>query len=217
MIVLYLIHPTLFLESLSIYRCDKILGINKELLHVDYKINCGTNNYLFFWYLSSFFIIVYIMGSIVLVVGRLYHNAKSKKLFIRNSYANKKYSFFIKGFREETYYWEFILILRKLCIVMFAATVNSSLQLTYAIIIITTSIYINILYKPYKSNLVNKLETFTLIALYLTLIFGSHFLFTANEYVHTMSTILIFFVNIITSIVLIYILVFKITPHFLNG
>ena len=119
MIVLYLVHPTILSEVVRALPCDPVAGTGTKYLRADMSIDCHSREYRGYALLSLLYLVFYVFGMIVYLTYRgLYHNYKSGKLFRLSLHpATRKYAFFVSGYRRETYYWEAVVMARKLSIV----------------------------------------------------------------------------------------------------
>lgn len=72
--------------------------------------------------------------------------------------------FFIKGYKEKKYFWEFIQIMRKFIIILLATFLrNQQVGIIYLIIpVIAAFLLIQIYNKPYQMHIFNNLETLSL-------------------------------------------------------
>lgn len=83
---------------------------------------------------------------------------KEKIVIIKIDKYTKKYGFLFLGFKEEVYYWELVVITRKLIIifaVQFLSSVSPFVQVLVGILIIIASIMSIIGIKPFANNEVN--------------------------------------------------------------
>lgn len=177
MILLYLIHPSIMMDVISSIRCDPVPGSGTSYLRADMSIDCKSPNYKFFLKTSWMYLFVYVFGGMIALLYRgLYHNAKSGKLFVPFHPATKKYSFFVQGFTRESYYWEVIVMWRKLAVAALSTLLSPVLQLAWANVFLVISLFGNVLRKPFADDYINHLESATLVVLLLTVLIGTHFL-----------------------------------------
>lgn len=193
MLLLYLMHPNIMLEVISSLKCEKIAGTGTSYLSADMSVDCNNQSYVFFALFSSIYLIFYIFGLMALVCWRLYHNATTNgKLFNSDHSSFRKYSFFVKGFKDEVYYWEAIVMLRKLLIVIIATTIISPLlQLVWSSVTIVISLFQQILKSPFSIDFVNSLEKTSLIVLIIVILIGFHFQVTDDNITPTVILLLI--------------------------
>ena len=83
--------------------------------------------------------------------------------------------FLFNGFREKRYYWEVILISRKVLIIgsaVFLSTISPETQVLVNMFILTMSILIHLKYHPYYTPVLNKMETYSLVVTIITMYAG---------------------------------------------
>lgn len=82
-----------------------------------------------------------------------------------------RFGFIYDDYRRKSYYWESIIFLRKLALVMitvFAASVDALLQLLGVLFVAVLALAVQIIFKPYQLKRMNFLEMATLIAICIT-------------------------------------------------
>lgn len=95
-----------------------------------------------------------------------------------------RYGFLFQGFKPEAYFWEIIIMLRKLMIIMasvFFSTLSSELQVLLVILIIIVSLSLHLKYKPYQTATLNLMETLSL-AVSSTTLYTGLFYITGSHY-----------------------------------
>ena len=180
MLLLYLIHPTIMIEVLSSIPCHSVAGTGASFLQADMSIDCSSAKYKVYASISWVFLTIYIIGGILFLSYRLYHNAKTEKLFKVGRPAYKKYSFFVQGFKDDSYFWEAVVMGRKMAVAALSVLLNAYLQLAWANMILGISLFFHIHRRPYKNEQINQLETYTLLVLLATVMIGFHFLTISN-------------------------------------
>jgi len=203
MLLLYQVHPMLMLEVISSLPCERVKGTGTSYLRTDMSVDCSSPQYKLFLAISIVYLVVYVAGAIVVLVYFLRTNAQNGRLFNEDSTANRKYAFFFKGYTMETYYWEGIVMLRKLAIVALSIFSNPALQLIWACIILTLCLLVHVWYKPFVSALLNRMDLMALVALYLTVVYGFHFSLLQSESSAVVLTLLVFLTNILLILYLV--------------
>lgn len=156
--IVFLFHPTLTLESLSVFLCNKIDADEYRMTyHMEYK--CYSRNHLIWSALVGLpIIIVWVFGTPIITL--IYLTKHRKQL---EDWSIKKYFMIIyQGLRSEMYYWEFVNILRKfliLAINVFAYSTSINVKLALSIskwisIILIFLIFISFSYPrlPHKAS-----------------------------------------------------------------
>ena len=201
MLLLYQVHPTIMLEVIGSFPCTDVPGTGTSFLKEDMNVDCKSAEYKSFAAISSLYLFFYLFGMLVVVVWRLRIHHKSGDLDIPSSSSFQKYAFFFVGYRGKTYFWEAVVMMRKLGIVAFSVMSSPALQLVFGIVIVTIAWVLNAQWSPYSSNLVNRMDSIALIALYVTIILGFLFLNTDNSN-STWITVLLVLVNTATIVFL---------------
>jgi hypothetical protein len=203
MIVLSLIHPYLLQQSVSVFKCDTVAG--KRYLVADYSVSCDDEEHTAYVAASVLFLVFYVFGTMFFFLYRgLYHNAKSKKLFRAGHSSNVKYSFFIQGYKEESYFWEGVVMARKMVLVILASTVNSSLQIFFSMALLLNAYYVTEMRHPFRNDSINRLENMSLIALCITASLGAIFLSVSDSTDTTWTTVVLVMVNAAMTIYLLW-------------
>ena len=114
--------------------------------------------------------------------------------------AKIKYGFLFFGYKHSRYYWEFIILFKKLCIILLTiitqSTVNDYLQSTSVITFLVVFFILQMRFNPYITKELNDLEAFASFASIVTIMCGIIYSDSANQpYVYYLMPIIIFFVN----------------------
>ena len=176
MLLLYQIHPTIMLEVINSFPCEHVGGTNTSFLKEDMSVDCKSAQYKTYAAISAVYLIVYIFGMLVLIFVRLRHNYKAGKLASPSHNAFVKYAFFFVGYWSHTYYWEAVIMVRKMGVVAFSVLPSSMLQLVFANVIIMFAYALNVQLLPFASHFINRIESFCLIALLATITLGFLFI-----------------------------------------
>ena len=100
-----------------------------------------------------------------------------------------KYGFLFQGYSPRTFFWEVIIMYRKVFIIMttvFLSTVSPEAQVLVVIFIIVINTLIQIQFEPFYTNTLNKMESFSLqvaaISVYTGMYYvtGSHYTYMSN-------------------------------------
>lgn len=85
---------------------------------------------------------------------------------LEEPYNKAKYGFLYQGYHSSRFYWEFVIMLRKLLIIsvtMLLRMSTVSLQLIFVLIILTGALVLNLYYKPFELYELNRTENFSII------------------------------------------------------
>ena len=111
------------------------------------------------------------------------------------------YHFFYKDYKTEFYFWETIMFSRKFLLIfigVFTEFFPTNTKPTMLIIILVGYIYLQIKFKPYQFNYLNKLETYSLVVAFLT---GNIGILLFSDFMQSFS---VFFLFVIFGINLFY-------------
>ena len=216
LIGLFLAWPTIIKQSLSIIPCKKF-G-DKYYLLQDLSIECYTNKY--FSYLVLSYVSLFIYGIVVPFIAFILIRSKRYSLYdFETKYEMPApLSFLFLGYREETWYYEFVVMAKKYSLIAITVFLKeySRYQMICASLFIQAAFFIHVFIRPYDSItnygiLCNKLESISLLALVVTLNSGLFFGTINDEYqlgsFEIFLIVLLFFMNVLVMIYFLYYLV----------
>ncbi|CDW84862.1 UNKNOWN [Stylonychia lemnae] len=147
-ILLFLAHPSIVQYSFSNFKCKNIEGDNRVL--EDLEIICWEQEHLFF---TNFFSIpaVIVWGAGIPLFAYLILLKDRFKL--ENLDVRQKYGFLYRGYRTKYFYWEIVIMYRKIIIIIIA-----------------------VFKKPFIQKSLNNLETLSLITSMVTVYCGVFFI-----------------------------------------
>ena len=73
----------------------------------------------------------------------------------------KRFGFLLKGYKPHLFYWEFVIIYRKIVIVLisvFLSTVSNAVQGLAAFLVLIVAYHIHSVYRPFEIEKLNRLE-----------------------------------------------------------
>ena len=216
LIGLFLAWPTIIKQSLSIIPC-KEFG-NRYYLLQDLSIECYTGKYYIYLILSYISLAVY--GFIVPFIAFNLIRAKRFSLYdFETKYEMPApLSFLFLGYREEVWYYEFIVMAKKYSLIAITVFLKeySRYQMISASLFIQAAFFIHVFIRPYDTItnygiLCNKLESISLLALVVTLNSGLFFGTINDQYnlgnFEIVLIIILFLMNILVMIYFLYYLV----------
>jgi hypothetical protein len=118
--------------------------------------------------------VVWIFGLPLLCLGLLY---RSRERLTAES-IQIKYSFLYKGYRPELYYWEFVILYRKVilvCTAVFLTTVSTLVQALSVLAVLLVCLFLQIVVKPFRTPAFNKLEIKSILVSLVTIYVGLYF------------------------------------------
>lgn len=202
MIVLYLIHPAITLDVLDSLQCERVRGTGTSFVGVDMSVDCGTDKYVNYRVILIFYTICYVIGGVVLVAAGMRRSRERLLVAMQvHSYDDPPTVYFVQGYTDRWYLWEGAVLARKLGVVMCSAFLPQRFQLLWGGIVIGASLAATIYLRPYKRVLSNRLDTYCLAALGVTVLIGFHALL-GDRTSHLAVFVLIAFFNIAVLLLL---------------
>ena len=176
-IVCFSMQATIVKTSFGLFQCKNLYRSDepKEYLVEDYSIKCWQGKHItwiFMLLLPSLIIWILVLPGIILYVLR-----KNKRNLAAGD-TLKRYSFIYNGYRKDKYFWEFVIMVRKIFIIssiVFISPENSGLQIFLFLLLILISYALHVVNKPYTDPKLNKLEQVALISIGIINISGLYF------------------------------------------
>lgn len=157
----------------DMFNCQKFDGQNR--LKIDLQVICFEGFHAYFtWYMALPCIIIWGVGipAIIFVLIQ-----KDSEMLETNS-VKEKYGFFYNGYKRQNYFWEIIIMYRKiLCIVLsiFLRQVGLIVQALVLLIILVVFMQANSQRRPYSARALNDLESMSIISQIVTIYCGIFF------------------------------------------
>lgn len=118
---MFLVHPTVVSSSFSAWSCNE-LDTNEFWLIKDYSIQCWTDGHIAWAFnLSLPMIILWGIGVPTIIFIMLLRN-KSQRQTVD---FRLKFGYITNGYRGEMYFWEFVILYRKILIITVAVWLAS--------------------------------------------------------------------------------------------
>ena len=174
-LIYFFFYPTIVKRTFEIYDCEYYDKLG-YFISTNYSVKCWTSKYKFQtlnYSIPSIIIWAFGVPGIILIFM-----IKSRKKLQKTDF-KLIFSPLFNGYRSNIFYWEFIVIYRKLILISILLFIKSNalqikgLTLT---IILGLSIYLQYIFKPYNSKEFNSLENYFLLAIYITSYLGLYFL-----------------------------------------
>lgn len=181
-VLLFLIHPSIVEVMFDMFNCDEIDGVNRLVKDLDTKWYEGLHLY-FTLGLAIPGIIIWGFGIPIGTFFMLYKN-KSK---LDTEKVSKELGFLYNGYTFKAYYWEEYIMIRKMIVIFWAtflATQGKLYQTLVVMFLLAIFLSLQALVKPFHLASFNRLETFSLLASFITMYGGYYFLaeeITSNE------------------------------------
>ena len=183
----FLAWPTVMKHSLSVINCKQIGNI--YYLVTDLSIQCYTTQHYTYSIIAYIAICLYGIG-IPFIGYRLLYTYRYRLYNSINKYSGAApLSFLFLGYRDTRWYYEFIVMGRKLGLILISVFLkeHSRYQMISANILIQISFFLHVFLRPYDNIikygiLCNKLESLSLLALVVTLSCGMFFGTKSSNY-----------------------------------
>jgi hypothetical protein len=174
--ILYLLFPTLVSSTFQLFDC-RTVG-NGKWLHADMEESCNGDRYQ--WMVLLFGIsqlVLYVGGLPLLLLWFLIRNHDN----LQTHAVRSRYGLFFAAYKQERFYWEIVLSLRKIIVTglgVFGPLWGVVRQTQVALLVLSIFIVVEIVGDPFKESsprhkILARLESSTLIVLYLTMWSGT--------------------------------------------
>ena len=212
---LFLIYPSLVTNILSMLSCIKV-G-NDYYISSNMDIKCYTTKHEIYSIFAYLFMGIYGLGIPLLAFLLIFKYRNRLYVSELNTEQNEasSLSFLFLGYKESKYYWEIIVLFRKLGIIMISVFLKESsrYQMNCACWLIQVSLILHLYYEPYNTlsnygKVCNRLEVLSLVALTFTLNIGIIFgtkrdNYDLGDYANIL-VVFVFIINIFTFAVFLY-------------
>ncbi|CAG9322004.1 unnamed protein product [Blepharisma stoltei] len=171
----FLVYPSIIKYYLSSFNCRE-LDYGKEWLIDDLNLRCwDCQHILYIAAISSPALLIFGIGMpaiILFLISKNKHRLSSIDVRI-------KYGFLFIGYKSRSYYWEFVIICRKILIIccsLFLSTVSVNIQALTALLVIVSCLYLHFKIKPYIGDNLNRLEAISISCSAITIYCGMYYL-----------------------------------------
>ena len=173
-ILIFIIHPAVVRVSLSSLHCVEIQE-GEYWINDNLNIVCFDEKHTFYSFGVALpcFLIWGVMCPLVALLC-LYRNRNN----LENHEVKVKFGFVIQDFKAEKYYWEFVIMYRKLLIIAFSVFTCSEVEVESLSIMIVLLIcfYLNIKVNPYFCPALNTMESKSILVSVVTIYCGLYYL-----------------------------------------
>lgn len=172
--ILFMLHPSITKSTFAIFACTEIKR-DQFWVTADMSLRCWEFEHVrFILVLALPCCIVWIFGLPLLCLGLLYRSREH----LTAEPIQIKYSFLFKGYRTEMYYWEFVILYRKVilvCTAVFLTTVSTLVQALSVLAVLLVCLFLQIVVKPFRTPAFNKLEIKSIMVSLITIYVGLYF------------------------------------------
>ena len=169
LIVAFNIQPMVLKAAFFLFECQNIYRTDSPQYHLvqDYNVECWTSSHLL-WVVTTGVITISLWGLIMPLIIFINVKRKKQRILRFEGTGALKYSFIVFGYREEVYYWEFVILIRKylvLIIITSVAGFSKGSQFILIMFVILVASLLHNKYQPYESPKLNQLETVSLFSI----------------------------------------------------
>ena len=173
-VIVFIAHPSLTKMMFSLYSCIEILPGETWIL-ADLSEKCWTQSHLKAVYFVSIpSIVVWVLGLPTLVLGFLF----KYRLKLHELTHRLKFSFLFKGYEPHFYFWEFVILYRKVAIVIsavFLSPVSVRVESLTILAVLLAAVYLQLRFQPYNDVTLNKLEIKSILVSAITIYTGLYY------------------------------------------
>ncbi|OMJ77444.1 hypothetical protein SteCoe_22963 [Stentor coeruleus] len=173
-IIVFLLHTIIIRVSLAPFSCKKIE--NDYWLNDDLSIKCWTGMHKV--YTLSLALPGLIIWCIFVPFTAIFFTFKNKMKFEQLE-IKQRYGYIIAGYNYERFYWEFVIMYRKVFVIsasLFFGSLSVELQTLSVLIILLVSSYMQADLKPFYSPELNKMEFRSILVSVVTIYCGLYYL-----------------------------------------
>ncbi|CDW73676.1 UNKNOWN [Stylonychia lemnae] len=193
-VVMFLIHPSIARILFSAFNCIEVDGVKR--LKDDLEMQCYAGKHIVYIITIILPALIIWVAGVPLIALIMMNRQKRAIMYLNklkeltkadyNSIVKVKimYGFLFNGFRIEMFYWEIIIIYRKILIVLcvvFFSIVSTETQILTVLFIIVISMLLQINFYPYYTKVLNRMELFSLQVNAITM-YGGMFYVTGSHY-----------------------------------
>jgi predicted outer membrane repeat protein len=206
----FLIHPNLVNKMFHVFNCIEIEE-GQFWMTDNLNIKCWTGKHVFYTITVAIpgIIIWGITVPLICLLFLIKNRRKLKDIEIR-----LKFGFLFNGYSAQYYYWEFVIISRKMfiiCISVFLGSISVPVQALVAISVLITAFFLHLKHSPYEHKDLNEMERRSILVAMITIYCG---LFYMSGGLNNIAKIVFFSVILIINA---YFLLFWAKKFFTTG
>ena len=166
-VILFNMQPSVIKTSFGLFQCTNLYRHDAAInyLATDYDVKCWEGDHKY-WTLGlavpSLALWIIILPSILLYL------LQENKNNLHTAKVARKYSFIYNGYTKKKFYWEFIIMIRKIviiCVIIFAGMYSTNLQIFMSLVAILVSYMLHTINNPYSNKNLNDIEKASLFSL----------------------------------------------------
>jgi len=152
--LIYLLFPTVVKQAFGVFNCYTIGG--KPYLLADLEESCYQGRHIYYIiFVGVPQVLFYVIGLPLTGLYFLHRNKDRLNVFA----VRARYSLFFTGYREDRYFWEIVVVIRKVAVIAISVFCNGidpelqALLVLFLIMILVAAQYIG---SPYKSSIIDE-------------------------------------------------------------
>ena len=152
--LIYLLFPTVVKQAFGVFNCYTIGG--KPYLLADLEESCYQGRHIYYIvFVGVPQVLFYVIGLPLCGLYFLHRNKDRLNVFA----VRARYSLFFTGYRDDRYYWEIVVVFRKVAVIaisVFCNGIDPELQALLVLFLIMTLVAAQYIGSPYKSSIINE-------------------------------------------------------------
>uniref|UniRef100_A0A7S0DJ70 TRP C-terminal domain-containing protein n=2 Tax=Amorphochlora amoebiformis TaxID=1561963 RepID=A0A7S0DJ70_9EUKA len=204
-------YTAIVLQTFRLFNCDQIGSTSDSVvLLADMNQKCYEGQHLLFMIcLGVPMLVLYVLGFPFVCMVFLWRNRKDMPVVLadapgigweerfRRLRKSIKVFLLFHGFKPKYYFWEILIMARKIMIVCFAVFFDSpSLQAASSTLLIVIALGMQLQWKPFSTRMCNHFELYGIITSLVTFFFGQFLYFRINHAFKVFCSVIIVIVNI---------------------
>jgi len=170
--IIFVLHPSLSKMMFSMFSCQEIKP-GEYWLVSDLSLLCWSPSHIRYMLIVSIpSITLWIFGLPTLCLILLY---KKRHVLLEELKVQLKFSFLYKGYHARWYFWEFVILYRKVAVVcasVFLSTVSITVQALSVLAVLLVSLFLQLQVGPFFSSQFNRLELKSILVSAVTIYAG---------------------------------------------
>lgn len=174
-ILLFLIHPSLVTQMFSAFSCIELEDGEYWLVN-DMQIKCWSEKHTY--YAINIALPGLIIWCITIPAICMFILIRNKR-FLNEVPMRLRFGFLYNGYSSRYYYWEFIILYKKMIIIFlkdYLGNISQSIQALTAISVLLLSLYLQSHHNPYNDNDLNEIELRSKLVAVITIYCGLFYL-----------------------------------------
>jgi hypothetical protein len=174
-VLFFLIHPSLIKEYFAFFSCRRLDGSDLWLTS-NLDIKClDTKHKLYAFSVALPAILVWGLGVPSFILAVLFKKRRSLDTLLMKC----RFGFFYNGFKKTHFYWEFLILYRKIfiiCLVVFVGNQSISIQALSIMVVLLLFLALQFWKQPYSSAALNAMELKAIFVAGVTIYCGLYYL-----------------------------------------